>query len=150
MATMVIDGHVVLFDDDLESEITCRTWRIHRMRNVFYTRSGQIFMHRLVMNATSGQIVDHINRNGLDNRRDNLRFTSHQGNKANGIRRKATSKYVGVSRTTKIAKPFKAVVKHDGKPLHLGYFATEIEAAKAYDEFTKKKFGDLAILNFPE
>lgn len=148
MQSLIIGDHTILFDEDMAEEILAREWRVTMVRNVFYARSGAIFMHRLVMRANRGQIVDHIDRNGLHNVRSNLRFTSKQGNKANGLRPRATSQYVGVSKTSKIAKPYKAVVKHEGKPLHLGYFATEIEAAKAYDAFTVKKFGDLAILNF--
>lgn len=149
MASLIIGDKTVLFDDDMSHEIESREWNIILIRNVFYARSGQLFMHRLVMRAKKGQIVDHIDRNGLHNLRGNLRFASTQGNKANGLRKNATSQYVGVSKTVKKAKPFRAVVKHEGKPLHLGYFETEIEAAKAYDEFTARKFGDLAILNFP-
>jgi len=96
-------------------------------------------LHRFIMNAKKGQIVDHINNNGLDNRKSNLRFVTHQqsmwNRKLNKLNNK--SRFEGVSRvslTRKLKKPFYARISENGKLKHLGYFSTENEAHETYEK----------------
>ncbi len=114
-------------------------------------RNGTILsMHRLILNAPKGLFVDHINHNGLDNRRENLRLCTHLENLRNA--RPSTggsSKYKGVS-WEKAKKRFRAKINHNRKGIHLGYFKNEIDAAKAYDKKAKELFGEFAYLNFPD
>ena len=108
-----------------------------------------IKMHRVIMNAPAGVVVDHKYGDGLDNRKVNLRIATIAQNQYNRrkISRKTTSKYKGVHYRKK-SKKYYAAIGHKGKKTHLGCFGNEIDAAKAYDEAAKMLFGDFASLNF--
>lgn len=112
-------------------------------------RQKTFHMHRIIMNPPDGFVVDHINGDGLDNRRANLRLATAAQNsrncraKINGI-----SKYKGVS-PEKRRNCWRAALTIDGKQIHIGQFKSEIEAAKAYDKAAKKYHGQFARLNFP-
>ena len=143
MKIFEVDGHQVLFDDDFESQI--KKISISKNRNKFYARHSRIYLHRLVAKAKPGEIVDHINGNGLDNRRENLRIASHQMNRANCNRKNCTSKYVGVS----IQKNrIRVQMKINGKVKHFSKFQSEAEAAFFYDMKCKELYGEKALLNF--
>jgi hypothetical protein len=103
-------------------------------------------MHRLL---TGWPLTDHINHDGLDNRRSNLREASPQQNTANS-RKKAngTSRFKGVCRDSR-KKAWRAHIRPAGKFVHLGYFADEVSAARAYDAAALAIFGEFAYLNFP-
>lgn len=88
-------------------------------------------MHRKIMDAPKGKVVDHINHNPLDNRKSNLRIVSTRQNLQNQ-KRKTTSKYPGVS-WAKHAQKWTARINMGEKYQHLGYFEDEREAAKTYE-----------------
>lgn len=94
-------------------------------------------------------LVDHINGNGLDNRRSNLRLATAFQNLANMAIRPHTSQYKGVSyykhRTS--YKKWVAEIRCNRKRVRLGAFESEIEAARAYNEAAKNLFGEFARLN---
>ena len=100
------------------------------------------------MRAEKGILVDHINHNGLDNRKANLRFATYSQNAWN--RKKPTdsgsSKYKGV-RWVKDSKKWRAVICNNNRRTHLGFFNDEKEAAAAYDTAAKKHRGEYAFLN---
>ena len=106
-------------------------------------------MHRLLLNPPKGMEVDHINHNGLDNRRCNLRICTHAQNQHNQQkqRRRKLSQFKGVSLAGTDVK-WRAFIHLDSRFLSLGYFHSEIDAAKAYDEAAKKYHGEFANLNF--
>lgn len=109
-----------------------------------------IYMHRFIMDAPSNVEVDHINRNGLDNRRANLRLASRQQNSWNGkLRSGGTSIYRGVNWAWG-RECWEAKIRTKDKRIWLGYFPSEIEAAKAYDNAAREYHGEFASLNFPE
>jgi len=115
------------------------------------SKISSVFMHRIIMNAPDHLVVDHINYNGLDNRRANLRLATRRQNSIHVIRtmNPGSSKYKGVSwRTEK--KRWHAQITTHGKTIRLGYFKDEIEAARVYDEAAKIHHGEFAALNFPE
>ena len=107
-----------------------------------------IRMHRLIMGAKPNQEIDHINHSELDNRIGNLRFCTHAQNKHNSRPYKnGKSKYKGV-RWYKQTKKWEVKITLNRKKHHIGYFHSEIEAAKAYDTKARKLFGEFAYCNF--
>jgi hypothetical protein len=124
---------------------------VSRSPRIRGTRKRQkLWLHRVLLNAPDGMHVDHINHNGLDNRRANLRLCTPGENSRNTRKRKGTSsEFKGVSkRKGNCPKSWEATIKTDQK-LHRRTFATEIEAAHWYDEMAREHFGEFAKLNFP-
>lgn len=105
-----------------------------------------IYMHRMVMSAPDGVQVDHINRNPLDNRIENLRFCSSVENNRNRASSTGLSKYKGVT-FDKRRKKWYAQTKLSGKRVHLGTFENERDAAIAYNVYAQRNFGEFALLN---
>jgi len=107
---------------------------------------GMIFMHRLILGVPSRKI-DHRDRNGLNNRRSNLRVCTHQQNLFNQTQRVNTSSiYKGVS-WRKDRQEWIAYIRINGKRKHLGYSINEEQAALAYNEAATLYFGEFARLN---
>jgi len=108
-------------------------------------------MHNEVIRPPKGLINDHINRNGLDNRKANLRPVTRAQNTLNRLytfkRKGSPSKYKGVT-WHKYTKKWQVQICYAGKHKFVGYFNNEIEAAKAYDKAARKFHGDFAVLNF--
>lgn len=124
-------------------------------RELFYAKArvrGDIdYLHRFVLGITDRKIrVDHINHDGLDCRKENLRVATHQQNVFN--RRPnllAASPYKGVYWHNSTEK-WLASISCDGKRHYIGVFAFEEDAARAYDAKAAELFGEYAYLNFPE
>lgn len=111
----------------------------------------KIWMHRQVIDVPEHLLCDHINGNGLDNRKANLRPATVSQNLCNRIKIKSTtrSKYKGLE-WDKIQGKWKARIQCNGQRIYIGSFANEIDAAKAYDEKAKVLFGEFARFNFPQ
>lgn len=108
----------------------------------------KILMHREIMDTPKHLVCDHINRNGLDNRKQNLRNCTKQENGMNRPSQKnGTSRYKGVCWHRRMKK-WVACIKGKGRKSHLGYFVSETSAAKAYDNAARKYHGEFANLNF--
>ena len=108
-----------------------------------------VLMHRLLLGLGPGdQTVDHINGNGLDNRRENLRLCSDSTNQANRHRLvpNASSRYRGVTWHAALGK-WQAHIKVMGRSIYLGVFASEEEAALAYNHAAVAHFREYAHLN---
>jgi hypothetical protein len=114
-------------------------------------RLQTILMHREIMTLEPNMVVDHINGNGLDNRRANLRPATKLQNAWNRkkIRGNFTSRFKGVSWFKRNSK-WRAKITYKGKRIFLGYFDDEEAAARAYDAKARELFGEFAWLNLPE
>jgi hypothetical protein len=123
-------------------------WGFYAMRG-FRKNKKQIFvlMHRLVAKASIGVQVDHINRNGLDNQKSNLRLVNQFQNNANiGVCSKNTSGFKGVG-WHKGGRKWKAAISNNDKTIHLGLFIDPKLAAAAYDNAAIKLKGEYACTN---
>jgi len=148
-------GLVALIDDEDYEKISKFKWNAHKSNAKTYIarrtiwinkRSYEISMHRLIMDAPKGMEVDHIDHNGLNNQKSNLRICTQAQNSRN---RSAYGrvKYLGVAYCSS-GRCIRARIYSNGKNIELGSFKTEEEAAMAYDEAAKKYHGEFANLNF--
>jgi hypothetical protein len=104
-------------------------------------------MARFIMQPANGMVVDHIDHNGLNNQRSNLRVCTQMQNMANKriSKDKVTSAYKGVYPCAK--RKWQVRIEKDGKDRHLGVFATPEEAALAYNAAALEAWGEYAFLN---
>lgn len=116
-------------------------------------RKYNLGMHRYILGVRErGIVVDHINHDGLDNRRGNLRRASHRENMRNmrkwkGGNVRCTSRYKGVA-WHKERRKWRSQITVDGEQISLGYHEDEDAAGRAYDEAAEMYFGEFACLNF--
>lgn len=110
--------------------------------------NNRIKMHRLIMGITNPKIeIDHIDHDGLNNQKQNLRLCSHQQNSMNQRKTKGTSKYKGVY-WDKERNKRGVRIGYNYKKINLGRFDEQIDAAKAYDKKAIELFGEFAQTNF--
>lgn len=106
-----------------------------------------ISLHREIIKAPKGSLVDHINGNVFDVRRSNLRLASYRQNSCNRSKhRAASSKYLGVG-FHKAAGKWRVRIRDGAKRLEVGHYNCEIQAARAYNEAALKYHGEFARLN---
>jgi hypothetical protein len=130
----------------------CRWGRTFYARRLYYLNRKQngILMHREILKLKPSNIqeTDHIDGNGLNNQRVNLRSCTKGENRFNSKPyRNSSSRFKGVSRHS-INQKWRASITKNGKFNSLGCFIDEVDAARAYDEKAKELFGDFARLNF--
>jgi len=104
------------------------------------------YMHRMIARPRKGYVVDHIDHNGLNNCRSNLRVCTRQQNHANRGPLGGTSRFVGVFR---FRDKWQAGIVYRTKHYYIGVFNDEVEAAKARDRKAYELHGEFAYLNFP-
>jgi hypothetical protein len=153
------EGNWTILDQQDYRRFARFKWCIGGDNGNFYAIRGQrigsddlkiVRLHRLIMDAPDGILVDHINGNGLDNRRANLRLATHSQNQWNKRKmQNTTSRFVGVSFRENRRK-WAAYIGVAGKRIWLGNFDSEIEAARVYDQAAMKYRGEFARLNFPQ
>ena len=148
-------GYKTLVDDEDYDYLNQWNWfylKAFRSSDKFYAKANfvlnskpkQLFLHRLIMNAPRHLDIDHINRNGLDNRKCNLRLCTTSQNCANKTAFNKWSEYKGIM---KHRKAWVAAITVNNNRIYLGSFKTEIEAARAYNEKAKEFYGEFALLN---
>ncbi len=151
-------GKIALIDDSDLTRVGPLKWQAHRMRHIWYaehswrTLSGTkaVKLHRFILGITDPNIqVDHIDRDGLNCQKSNLRVCEFKGqnNFNQGLRKDNPSGYKGVL-WNKANQRWQAKITIDGIQKHLGCFDNPVDAARAYDEAAKKYFGEFARLNF--
>jgi len=148
-------GRDVFFDEsDLEA-VSARTWKSIRTSTAMYAISsdnrddGQVVMHKVLMGAApEGMVIDHIDGNGLNNQRSNLRFATLSQNQWNRRKRSSgfTSPFKGVWYNSRRDR-FIAQIVQFGKQLRLGSFKSEHKAARSYDAAVKDLHGKFGVTN---
>lgn len=142
-------GMTVLVDDD-QSDLSRLSWfgKVTVTKHCRYVyaccrlNGKPVYMHRLVLAANDGDVVDHINGNRLDNRKENLRICSHKENMRNRRPTAGRTLKQGVCLTKE--KTFAAGITIDGKHVHLGTYKTEDEAHGVYVKAKKKYHGEFS------
>ena len=113
-------------------------------------RQVGVYMHRMVRTAPDGMVVDHINREKLDNRKANLRVATRRQNGWNRkFKRKGGKTHYNGIRWDRNKQTWQVRLTINGRRESFGYYADEEAAAKAYDRIAKKHRGEYAVLNFP-
>lgn len=106
-----------------------------------------VAMHRMILGVMPGVEVDHLNGDGFDNRRRNLRIATGTENRRNvGIIKSNKSGYKGVDWHSRFRR-WRAAIRVNGKRIHLGYFDTAEQGAAAYNEAAIKHHGEFAWVN---
>lgn len=150
-------GFVALVDDEDYYRLAKHSWCINKKRTNYAMRkiwlpSGKEYteyMHRAVLDAPAGVPVDHVNRDGLDNRRANLRLSTVSHNGHNRRAAIHSSRFRGVTWHAG-GRKWMAQAQVAGVWRYLGLFDVEEDAAHAYDRHVKAERGEFAVLNFPQ
>lgn len=153
MKTIILTQNQIAIIDDIDFDlVNPYKWCTKRSKhdNTYYAitrnKGKGLFMHNLIMGVIG---IDHIDNDGLNNTRSNLRVANQSQNAANQNKQKrnCTSKYKGVY-FKKSLKKWIAQIKFLQRKIHIGSFVNEIDAAKAYDVKAKELFGEFAKTNF--
>jgi len=121
----------------------CRTYA-HCYRN-----GKNVALHRFLMDPPKGMVVDHIDGNGLNNRRRNLRVCTQQQNTYNSRPRGKSPRFKGVC-WDKSKGRWVVYIRHNGRDILIGRFTNKTEAAKAYDNKAHELFREYPYLKFPQ
>lgn len=150
-------GYVALVDDEDFEYLNVFSWYTQTFPHteIMYASRTQtkpirkcIKMHRLILNPLENEMVDHIDGNGLNNQKSNLRLVNNQRNLQNSkpYKNKKYSNYKGVGYDLK-RKKFRANIRVNKVLIYLGRFETELEAAEAYNKAALKYFGEYSRIN---
>lgn len=152
-------GKYAIVDDEDFEELNRYKWYAHKDKNTFYamrhvtkeeakkegrsTRDTTIYMHQQILGKKEGYQIDHVNGNGSDNRRKNLRYVTNRQNAQNRHINKS-SQYPGVS-WHKQSQKWRMRIRINGKEIHLGLFTNEYDAFLAYKNAVKTLTGQEVI-----
>jgi len=162
MIELPLTKNQVTFIDDEDWKLVFNyTWHAFFHGNTCYARANIYnengkrvtkYLHQFLLDVQEGQEIDHVNHNGLDNQKENLRICTHEQNMGNYKTegnfggKVRTSVYKGVSWHKKVGK-WAAQINTQGTRKHLGYFDNEDDAAKTYNKAADEKYGEFAYLN---
>ena len=151
-------GRVALVDDDDYDRAIQHTWTLLEHGNTRYAGSylagkykPRTYLHRFILAVPVGMQVDHIDRDGLNCQKANLRPADHHSNGRNSVQPQTAtgSGYRGVYKHHYSERWLAKIRDDTGKRVYLGTFETPEQAAVAYDEAALRYHGEFAILNFP-
>lgn len=134
-----------LYDEVDHDLISQYSWSISGV----YARSGSnIYMHRLILRLTDPDLqVDHVDHNGLNNQRSNLRTCTRSENQFNRLKQASSSQFKGV---THRSGKYEAQIQHNYQNIYLGSYRSELSAAKAYDRASRKLHKEFGLTNFTD
>ena len=145
-------GHVATIDAADVETVLPFSWYAHVREHLVYAiaqtkntagKQQALYMHTLILQPPRGRITDHIDGNGLNNRRDNLRAATHGENKYNSrVYKNSQSGTKGVMPTKQ--GTWTAQIRHERRKHYLGTFKTQEEAKRAYEEAAASLHGDYA------
>jgi hypothetical protein len=149
-------GFTTQVDDEDYKYLNQFKWRVAIYNHTSYARrtlwikgenrSISLHMHRVILNVPIGMQVDHIDHNGLNNQKSNIRICTETQNHRN---KKPNGKYRGISWVPKLKK-WRAYIFINNRQIWVGAFIDDISAAKARDEAAKEIYGEFATLNFKD
>jgi hypothetical protein len=152
---MLTQGAVSVVDDEDFEMINSFKWQIRRNKytsyacRIYRTKDGrkEMSIHQMILKPKEGYQIDHIDGDGLNNRRDNLRYVTKGQNRMNmkNVNPFSSSKFKGV---TLFRNKWMAQLRYNDKHYYLGVFHGEIDAARAYDKKAIELFGVFARPNF--
>lgn len=140
----------ILVDDSDLWILSAYNWWLHKGTTTYYARAntdrGRIYLHRYIMSPEEGKVVDHLNGNGLDNRRSNLRVVTLSTNGHNRVKTKYP-KGVRFHRGQ-----YRAVFTHPllGYKIILDSFLSPAEAHNKYCDYVKKNFPEFLYILLPK
>lgn len=152
MEIELTQGKVAIIDDEDYEIVSKHNWRAYKDKNTYYAITryehtppySQISLHRFIMNDPEGMVVDHIDGNGLNNKKENLRIVTRQQNNSHRLNMMSnnTSGYRGVYWKKHPHNRWLSCIRFNSKLIHLGYFDTKEEAARAFNEKARELFGE--------
>ena len=154
-------GKFAIVDDEDYERLSANKWRAHKEGRAFYAvrseriktgprRERQVRMHAVIAATPPGMETDHVDGDGLNNRRSNLRVVTPQQNQRNqrNKRHGCSSRFRGVTLHKPTGK-WQAAINTGARTVYLGLFVDEIDAARAFDIASQERDPDYYALNFP-
>ena len=145
MKIPLLNGGFALIDSADYPLVSKYKWRSHLDRGRPYARApGHLLMHRVILSAKRGEVVDHINHDSLDNRRSNIKIATHSASNHNRVLRNK----LGFRGVRHVDGGYAAEISNYKKREHLGFYLNIKDAARAYDAAAIRIYGEHAVTNF--
>jgi acid phosphatase class B len=135
---------IILDINDYLNILVNKKYHFKESKNTSYVKVGRNYLHRIIMGSKKGDIINHIDGNGLNNSRKNLRICSRHENMRN--RHNHKFRFKGVFKRKNLPT-FRSYISYNGKQIYVGSFENEIDAAEAYNLKAIELFGEFAKLN---